>query len=161
MSLNIDKYYCTLFKMDTKQSRTSSAISNFTISFCSNIRFLVATFDRPLSFSYHISNLRRSALPCLLVLKSISSLSWCLSAESLSLLYCSFIRSLFLYCSFIRSLFLYCSSAWFPYASKAILTGCLSSSPLPRLPPLDISLSSTDLSDPRFLSLISSLLLPL
>ena len=62
--------------------------------------FSWSCFDRTLSFSNHISYLRFAAIPRLLALKSISSLSWGPSAESLSplLLFHSLSLSLLLFC---------------------------------------------------------------
>ena len=144
--------------MDPRQSRLqpSLSLSGSLLNFVSAPTFLGVTLDRTLSFAPHVSRLRHSALPRILALKSLSSASFGPSLESLSLLYCSF----------IRSLFLYCAPSWFPYCSKSVLsvllrlhnfscriiTGCLSSSPLPllhlesKLPPLDISLIHTTLS---------------
>ena len=113
--------------------------------------FLGITFDRTLSFTKHVSSLKAKFFPRLKVLRCISASSWGLSKESLSVLYKSF----------LQSLFTYASPGWFPFlsatnltkleclhraASRAI-TGCLSSSPIPllfckaSLPPLQVALT--------------------
>ena len=99
--------------------------------------FLGVTFDRTLSFSKHVSSLKAKFFPRLKALRCISASSWGPSKEFLSLLYKSF----------LRSLFTYASPGWFPFlsatnitklerlhraASRAI-TGCLSFSPIPLL----------------------------
>ena len=97
--------------------------------------FLGVTFDRTLSFSKRISSLKAKIFPRLKALHCISASSWGPSKESLSVLYKSF----------LRSLFTYASPGWFPFLSATILTklkrlhrvasraitGCLSSSPIP------------------------------
>ena len=99
--------------------------------------FLGVTFDRTLSFSKHVSSLKAKFFPRSKALRCISASPWGPSKESLSVLYKSF----------LRSLLTYASPGWFPFlsatsltklerfhraASRAI-TGCLSSSPIPRL----------------------------
>ena len=113
--------------------------------------FLGVTFDRPLSFSKHVSLLKTKFFPRLKALRCISASSWGPSEESLSVLYKSF----------LQSLLTYASPGWFPFlsatnitkleclhraASRAI-TGCLLSSPIPLLltkasrPPLRVTLT--------------------
>ena len=99
--------------------------------------FLGVTFDRTLSFSKHVSSLKAKFFPRLKVLCCISASSWGLSKESLSVLYKSFLRPLLTYASL----------RWFPFlcatnftklerlhrAASRVITGCLSSSPIPLL----------------------------
>ena len=99
--------------------------------------FIGVTFDRTFSFSKHVSSLKAKFFPRLKALRCISASSWGPSKESLSVLYKSF----------FWFLLTYASPGWFPFlsptnftklkrlhraASRAI-TGCLSSSPIPRL----------------------------
>ena len=129
--------------------------------------FLGITFDCTLFFSKHVSLLKAKFFPHLKALCCISASSWGPSKESLSLLYKSF----------LQPLLTYASPGWFPFlcvtnitkleclhqtASRAI-TGCLSSSPIPRLlteaslPPLRVTLTHfTLLSYERALRLPTS-----
>ena len=112
--------------------------------------FLGATIDRTLSFSKHVSSLKARFFPRLKALRCISASSWGPSKESLSLLYKAF----------LRPLFTYASPGWFPFLSATnitklerlhrvasrVITGCLSSSPIPlllseaSLPPLRVTM---------------------
>ena len=118
--------------------------------------FLGVTFDRTVSFSKHVSSLKAKFFPRLKALRCISASSWGPSKESLSLLYISF----------LRPLLTYASPGWFPFlsatnitklerlhrAASRIITGCLSSSPIPllltesSLPPLRVTLTHFTLS---------------
>ena len=116
----------------------------------------IATFDRTLSFSNHVSLLKAKFFPRLKALCCISASSWGPSKESLSVLYKSF----------LQLVLTFDSPEWFPFlsvtnitklerlhraASRAI-TGCLSSSPIPlllseaSLPPLRVTLTHFTLS---------------
>ena len=99
--------------------------------------FLGVTFDRTFSFSKHVSSLKAKFFPHLKALRCISASSWGPSKKFLSLLYKSF----------LRPLFIYASPGWFPFlsvtnitklerlhrAASRVITGCLSSSPIPLL----------------------------
>ena len=113
--------------------------------------FLGVTFDRTLSFTKHVSLLKAKFFPRLKALRCISASSWGPAKESLSVLYKSF----------LRSLFTYASPGWFPFlsatnitkleclhqAASRDITGCLLSSPIPLLlteaflPPLRVTLT--------------------
>ena len=97
--------------------------------------FLGVTFNCTFSFCKHVSSLKANFFPRLKALCCISASSWGPSKESLSVLYKSF----------LRSLFTYASPGWFPFlsttnltklerlhqAASCTITGCLSSSPFP------------------------------
>ena len=97
--------------------------------------FLGVTFDRTLSFSKHVSSLKAKFFPRLKVLCCISASSWGPSKESLSVLYKSF----------LQSLLTFALPGWLPFlsvtnftklerlhrAASRVITGCLSSSPIP------------------------------
>ena len=99
--------------------------------------FLGVTFDRTLSFSKHESSLKAMFFPRLKALWCIFASSWGPSKESLSVFYKAF----------LRSLLTYASPGWFPFlsatnltklerlhqAASRVITGCLSSSPIPLL----------------------------
>ena len=129
--------------------------------------FLGVTIDRTLSFSKHVSSLKAKFFPRLKALRCISASSWGPSKESLSVLYKSF----------LRPLLTYASPKWFPFlcaanftklerlhrAASRVITGCLSSSPIPlllteaSLPPLRVTLTHfTLLSSERVLCLPTS-----
>ena len=114
MPLNVGKCTSTLFSMDPRQANLQPTLHlcGSPLAFCPTPTFLGVTLDRTLSFHPHVSRLRAKAFPRLLALKSISSLSWGPSMESLSLIYCAFILSLLLYA---------CPS-WYPYCSKSTVT---------------------------------------
>ena len=129
--------------------------------------FLGVTFDRTLSFSKHESSLKAMFFPRLKALRCIFASSWGPSKESLSVFYKAF----------LRSLLTYASPKWFPFlsvinftklerlhrAASRVITGCLSSSPIPlllseaSLPPLRVTLTHfTLLSYERALRLPTS-----
>ena len=113
--------------------------------------FLGVTFNCTLSFIKHVSSLKANFSPLLKALRCISACSWGPSKESLSVLYKSF----------LRSLFTYASPGWFPFlsttnitklerlhqAASCTITDCLLSSPFPfflpeaSLPPLRVTLT--------------------
>ena len=118
--------------------------------------FLGVIFDRTLSFSKNVSSLKAKFFPRLKALRFISAFSWGSFKESLSVLYKSF----------LRPLLTYASPGWFPFlsatnliklerlhrAASRVITGCLSSSPIPlllskaSLPPLRVTLTHFTLS---------------
>ena len=65
------------------------------LRFNSTPSFLGVTFDRTLSFSKHVSSLKAKFFLRLKALRCISASSWCLSKESISVLYEAFLRSFF------------------------------------------------------------------
>ena len=118
--------------------------------------FLGVTFDRTLSFKYHVLSLRKKFHSRFRAFRSIASASWGPSKESL----CT------LYKAFIRPILTYASPGWFPFSSPThitsvermhrsscrVITGCLSSTPIPLLhieallPPLRVTLTHQSLS---------------
>ena len=113
--------------------------------------FLGVIFDRNLSFSKHVFSLKAKFFPRLKALRCISASSWGPYKESLFVLYKSF----------LRPLLTYASPGWFSFlsatnitkleplhrAASCAITGCLSSSSIPRLlseaslPPLRVILT--------------------
>ena len=126
------------------------------LRFNSTPTFLGITLDRTLSFSKHVSLLKAKFFPRLKSLWCIFASSWGPSKESVSVLYKSF----------LRPLLTYASPEWFPFqsatnitklerlhqAASRVITGCLSSSPIPillseaSLPPLRVTLTHFTLS---------------
>ena len=153
LPLNPNKCEASFFSVDPHQAnlQPNLLLLGFRLRFNPTPTFLGVTFDRTLCFSKHVSSLKARFFPRLKALRCISASSWGPSKESLSLLYKAF----------LRSLLTYASPGWFPFlsatnltrlerlhqaASRAI-TGCLSSSPIPRLlteaslPPLRVTLT--------------------
>ena len=139
LPLNPSKCEASYFSVDPHQANLQPNLLLLGSRLCFNPTptFLGVTFDRTLSFSKHVSSLKGKFFPRLKALRCISASSWGPSKESLSVLYKSF----------LRSLFTYASPGWFPFlsvnnitklerlhlaASRAI-TSCLSSSPIPLL----------------------------
>ena len=109
-----------------------------------------------LSFKYHVLSLRKKVHSRFRAFRSIASASWGPSKESL----CT------LYKAFIRPILTYASPGWFPFSSPThitsvermhrsscrVITGCLSSTPIPLLhieallPPLRVTLTHQSLS---------------
>ena len=153
LPLNSSKCEASFFSVDPHQANLQPNLLLLVsrLRFNPTPTFLWVTFDRTLSFSKHVFSLKAKFFPRLKALRCICASSWGPSKESLSVLYKSF----------LRSLFTYASPGWFPFlnatnftqlerlhraASRAI-TGCLSSSPIPlllteaSLPPLRVTLS--------------------
>ena len=149
LPLNSSKCEVSFFSVDPHEANL--LLLGFCLRFNPTPTFLGVTFDRTLSFTKHVSSLKAKFFPRLKALRCISASSWGPSKESPSVLYKSF----------LWSLFTYASPGWFPFlsatnitklerlhraASRAI-TGCLSSSPIPlplteaSLPPLRVTLT--------------------
>ena len=151
--LNPSKCEASFFSVDPHQAnlQPNLLLLGSRLRFNPTPSFLRVTFDRTLSFSKHVSSLKAKFFPRLKALRCISASSWGPSKESLSLLYKSF----------VRSLLTYASPGWFPFlsatnltklerlhrAASRVITGCLSSSPVPlllseaSLPPLRVTLT--------------------
>ena len=158
MSVNVSKCTASLFSTDPRQSKTSISLflDSSLLPFNPSPVFLGIKFDRTLSFSPHVSLVQAKAAPRIRALKAISARSWGPSKESLACLYKSF----------VRPVLTYASPAWAPFAPKSILkpistlhnracrivSGCLSSTPLPslyaesRLPPIFLNFRLSALS---------------
>ena len=154
LPLNPSKCEASFFLVDPHQANLLLLGSR--LRFNPTPTFLGVTFDRTLSFSKHVSSLKAKFFPRLKALRCISASSWGSSKKSLSLLYKSF----------LRSLFTYASPGWFPFLSVTNITklerlqraasrainGCLSSSLIPfflteaSLPPLQVTLTHFTLS---------------
>ena len=153
LTLNPSKCGASFFSVDPHQAnlQPNLLLLGSRLRFNPTPTFLGVTFDRPLSFSKHVSSLKAKFFPRLKALRCISASSWGPSKKSLSVLYKAF----------LGSLLTYASPGWFPFlsatnltklerlhraASRAI-TGCLSSSPIPlllseaSLPPLRVTLT--------------------
>ena len=148
----------SFFSLDPYQSRIQPSlfILNTPLNFNPYPTFLGVTLDRTLSFKYHVLSLRKKFHSRFCAFRSIASSSWGLSKESL----CT------LYKTFIRPILTYASPGWFPFSppthitsvermhrsSCRIITGCLSSTPIPLLhveallPPLRVTLTHQSLS---------------
>ena len=148
----------SFFSLDPYQSRIQSSlhILNTPLKFNSHPTFLGVTFDRTLSFKHHVLSLRKKFYNRFRAFRSIASASWGPSKESL----CTF------YKAFIRPILTYASPGWFPFSSPThitsverinrsscrVITGCLSSTPIPLLhieallPPLRVTLTHQSLS---------------
>ena len=139
LALNPNKCEASFFSVDPHQAnlQPNLLLLGSRLRFNPTPTFLGVTFDHTPSFSKHVSLLKVKFFPRLKALHCISASSWGLSKESLSLLYKSF----------LRSLFTYASPRWFPFlsathftklerlhqAGSRASTDCLSSSPIPLL----------------------------
>ena len=158
LPLNPLKCETSFFSLDPYQSRIQPSlyILNTPLKFNPHPTFLGVTFDRTLSFKHRVLSLRKKFHSRFRAFRSIASASWGLSKESLCTLYKAFIR-------FILT---YASPGWFPFSSPThitsvermhrsscrVITGCLSSTPIPLLhikallPPLRVTLTHQSLS---------------
>ena len=158
LPLNPLKCETSFFSLDPYQSRIQPSlhILNTPLKFNPCPTFLGVTFDRTLSFKYHVLSLRKKFHSQFRAFRSIASASWGPSKESL----CT------LYKAFIRPILTYASPGWFPFSSPThitsvermhrsscrVITGCLSSTPIPLLhieallPPLRVTLTHQSLS---------------
>ena len=158
LPLNPLKCETSFFSLDPYQSRIQPSlhILNTPLKFNPHPTFLGVTFDRTLSFKHHVLSLRKKFHSRFRAFRSMASASWGPSKESL----CS------LYKSFIRPILTYASPGWFPFSSPThitsvermhrsscrVITGCLSSTPIPLLhieallPPLRVTLTHQSLS---------------
>ena len=148
----------SFFSLDPYQSRIKPSlyILNIPLNFNALLTFLGVTFDRTLSFKHHVLSLRKKIHSRFRAFCSIASASWGPSKKS----FCT------LYKAFIRPILTYASPGWFPFSppthitsvermhrsSCRIITGCLSSTPIPLLhveallPPLRVTLIHQSLS---------------
>ena len=153
LSLNPLKCETSFFSLDPYQSRIQPSlhILNTPLKFNPH-----PTFDHTLSFKHHVLSLRKKFHSRFRAFRSIASASWGPSKESL----CT------LYKAFIRPILTYASAGWFPFSSPThitsvermhrsscrVITGCLSSTPIPLLhidallPPLRVTLTHQSLS---------------
>ena len=153
LPLNPSKCEASFFSVDPHQANLQPILLllNSRLRFNPTPAFLGVTFDHTLSFSKHVSSLKAKSFPRLKALRCISGSSWGPSKETLALLYKSF----------LRLLLTYASPGWFPFLSATnitklerlhrvasrVITGCLSSSPIPlllseaSLPPLRVNLT--------------------
>ena len=156
--LNPLKCETSFFSLDPYQSRIQPSlhILNTPLKFNPHPTFLGVTFDRTLSFKHHVLSLRKKFHSRFRAFRSIASASWGPSKES----FCT------LYKAFIRPILTYASPGWFPFSSPThitsvermhrsscrVITGCLSSTPIPLLhieallPPLRVTLTHQSLS---------------
>ena len=157
-SLNPHKCETSFFSLDPYQSRIQPSlyILNTPLKFNPHSTFLGVTFDCTLSFKHHVLSVRKKFHSQFHAFCSIASASWGPSKESL----CT------LYKAFIRPILTYASPGWFPFSSPThitsvermhrsscrVITGCLSSTPIPLLhietllPPLRVTLTHQSLS---------------
>ena len=151
LPLNPFKCETSFFSLDLYQSRIQPSLK-----FNPHQTFLGVTFDRTLSFKYHVLSLRKKFHSRFRAFHSVASASWGPSKESL----CT------LYRAFIRPILTYASPSWFPFSSPThitsvermhrsscrVITGCLLSTPIPLLyvepflPPLRVTLTHQSLS---------------
>ena len=97
LPLNPSKCEASFFSVDPYQANLlpNLLLLGSRLRFNPTPTFLGVTFDRPLSFSKHVSSLKAKFFPRLKVLRCISASSWGPSKESLSLLCKSFLRAPF------------------------------------------------------------------
>ena len=153
LPLNPSKCEASFFSVDPHQAnlQPNLLLLGSRLRFNPTPTFLEVTFDRTLSFTKHVSSLKAKFFPRLKALRCISASLWGPSKASLSVLYKSF----------LRSLLTYASPGCFPFlsvtnitelerlhrAASHVITGCLSSSPIPlllteaSLPPLRVTLT--------------------
>ena len=153
LPLNPNKCEASFFSVDPHQAnlQPNLLLLGSRLRFNPTPTFLGVTFDRTLSFSKHVFSLKAKFFPRLKALRCISASSWGPSKGSLSVLYKSF----------LWSLLTYASPGWFPFlsatnfteserlhrAASRVITGCLSSFPIPLpfsevfLPPLRVTLT--------------------
>ena len=158
LPLNPLKCETSFFSLDPYQSRIQPSlyILNTPLKFNPHPTFLGVTLDRTLSFKHHVLSLRKKFHSRFRAFRSIASASWGPSKESL----CT------LYKAFVRPILIYASPGWFPFSSPThitsvekmhrfscrVITGCLSSTPIPLLhieallPPLRVTLTHQSLS---------------
>ena len=158
LPLNPLKCEASFFSLDPYQSRIQPSlyILNTPLKFNPHPTFLSVTFDRTLSFKHHVLSLRKKFHSRFRAFRSIASASWGPSKESLCMLYKAF----------IRPILTYASPGWFLFSSPThitsvermhrsscrVITGCLSSTPIPLLhieallPPLRVTLTYQSLS---------------
>ena len=153
LPLNPSKCEASFFSVDSHQAnlQPNLLLLGSRLRFNPTSTFPGVAFDRTLSCSKYVSSLKAKFFPHLKALRCISASSWGSSKESLSVLYKSF----------LLSLLTYASPGWFSFlsatnltklehlhrAAGCIITGCLSSSPIPlllteaSLPPLRVTLT--------------------
>ena len=153
LPLNPSKYEVSFFSVAPHQAnlQPNLLLLGSRLRFNPTPTFIGVTLEHTLSFSKHVSSLKAKLFPPLKVLRCISASSWDPYKKSLSLLYKAF----------LRPLLTYASPGWFPFlnvtnctilerlhrANSCIVTGCLSSSPIPlvfseaSLPPLRVTLT--------------------
>ena len=158
LPLNSLKCKTSFFSLDPYQSRTQPSlyILNTPLKFNPYPTFLVVTFDRTLSCKHQILSLQKKFHSRFRAFHSIASASWGPLKESL----CTLCKA------FIRPILNYASPGWFPFSAPThitsverihrsfcrVITGCLSSTPIPLLhieallPPLRITLTHQFLS---------------
>ena len=158
LPLNPLKFKTSFFSLHSYQSRIQPSlyIFNTPLKFNPYPTFPGVTFDRTLSFKHHVLSLRKKFQSRFRAFRSIASASWGPSKESL----CT------LYKAFIRPILTYASPGWFPFSSPThitsvermhrsscrVITGCLSSTPIPLLhieallSPLSVTLTHQSLS---------------
>ena len=139
LPLNPLKCESSFFILDPYQSRIKPSlyILNTPPNFNPYPTFLGATFNHTLSFKHHVLTLRKKFRSRFCAFRSNASAFWGPSKESL----CT------LYKAFIRPILTYTSPGWFPFShsthitsverrhksSCRVITGCLSSTPIPLL----------------------------
>ena len=97
LPLNPRKCEASFFSVDPHQAHLqfNLLLLGSRLRFNSTPSFFGVTFDRTLSFSKHVSSLKAKFFLRLKALRCIYASSWCLSKESISVLYEAFLRSFF------------------------------------------------------------------
>ena len=150
----------SFFSLDPYQSRIQPSlyILNNPLKLNPHPTFLGVTFDRTLSFKHHVLSLRKNFHSRFRAFRSIASAPWGPSKEPLcTLCTCK---------AFIRPILTYAFPGWFSFSSPThitsvermhrsscrVITGCLSSTPIPLFhvealrPPLRVTLTHQSLS---------------
>ena len=158
LSLNPKKCKSSFFSTDPHQATFQPRLNLLGIYLLFNPtpKFLGVTFDRTLFVGAHVQSLRSKFYSRHKALRSIATVSWGPTKESLSLLYKAF----------VRPVLTYASPGWFPFlcntatnhlvvlprAACRVITGCLSSTPSSlllleaQLPPLKLILEHQAIS---------------
>ena len=158
LPLNPLKCKTSFFSLDAYQSRIQPSLYILItpLKFNPYPTFFGVTFDRTLSFKHYVLSLRKKFHSRFRAFRSIASASWGPSKESLCTLYKAFIRPILTYAFpgwFSFSSLIHITSVERMHRSTCrVITGCLSSTPIPLLhveallPPLRVTLTYQSLS---------------
>ena len=139
LPLNPSKYEASFFSVNPHQVhlRPNLLLPGSRLRFNPTPTFLGVTFDRTYFFSKHVFSLKAKFFSRLKALRCISASSWGPSKESFSLLYKAFLQAFFTYASLGWFCFLSITNTTklerLHRAASRVITGCLSSSPIPLL----------------------------
>ena len=158
LSFNFLKFESSFLNVDSYRSHLKPFLSILHTPFNLNPNptFLGVTFDRILSFKHHVLSFRKKFHTRFRVFRSIVTASWGPSKESFCTQYKAFIRPILAFAS--PGSFLFSSPTHITSmermhrSSRRIITGCLSSTPIPLLhlealfPPIRVTITHQSLS---------------